>query len=124
VNYTQLVQLHGRYSPNLAILGFPCNQFGGQEPGTPEEIKEFVSKFGVEFDMFAKIKVNGDDADPLWKFLKSKQGGLMGNFIKWNFTKFLVDTNGIPVARYSPKTNPIPDIETDIKKYLPVGASQ
>jgi len=119
VNYTQLVQLHGRYAPQLAILGFPCNQFGGQEPGTPEEIKEFISKFGVQFDMFAKVKVNGDDADPLWTFLKNKQGGLLGNFIKWNFTKFLVDPSGQPVARYSPKTNPIPEVESDIKKYLP-----
>jgi len=124
VNYTQLVQLHGRYAPHLAILGFPCNQFGGQEPGTPQEIKDFIAQYGVQFDMFAKIKVNGDDADPLWNYLKSKQGGLLGNFIKWNFTKFLVDTNGVPVARYSPKTNPIPDIETDIKRYLPAEASQ
>jgi len=119
VNYTQLVQLHGRYAPQLAILAFPCNQFGGQEPGTPEEIKEFVAKFGVQFDMFAKVKVNGDEADPLWTFLKNKQGGLLGNFIKWNFTKFLVDPSGRPVARYSPKTNPIPEVESDIKKYLP-----
>jgi len=119
VNYTQLVQLHGRYAPQLAILAFPCNQFGGQEPGTPEEIKEFVAKFNVQFDMFAKVKVNGDDADPLWTFLKNKQGGLLGNFIKWNFTKFLVDPEGRPVARYSPKTNPIPEVESDIKKYLP-----
>lgn len=124
MNYTQLVQLHGTYSPALAILAFPCNQFGNQEPGTPQEIKEFAAKFGVQFDMFAKINVNGDDTDPLWAYLKNKQGGLFGKFIKWNFTKFLVDTDGIPVARYSPKTNPIPDIESDVKKYLPAASCQ
>jgi len=119
VNYAQLAQLHEKYSPRLAILGFPCNQFGSQEPGTNEEIKQFALDHGAKFDMFAKIKVNGEGTDPLWEFLKKKQGGLMGNFIKWNFTKFLVDTNGNPVARYSPKTNPIPDIEKDLLKYLP-----
>ncbi|KAA0195784.1 Glutathione peroxidase, partial [Hyalella azteca] len=89
------------------ILAFPCNQFGNQEPGTPQEIKEFVKQYNVQFDVFAKVKVNGDDADPLWKFLKKKQGGLLGDFIKWNFTKFVVDKNGVPVSRHSPKTNPI-----------------
>jgi len=119
VNYAQLAQLHEKYSPRLAILGFPCNQFGSQEPGTNQEIKEFAASHGAKFDMFAKIKVNGEGTDPLWEFLKKKQGGLMGNFIKWNFTKFLVDSKGVPVARYSPKTNPIPDVEKDILKYLP-----
>jgi len=118
VNYTQLVQLHDKYSPELAILAFPCNQFGGQEPGTAEEIKEFIKQYNVQFDMFAKIKVNGDDAEPLFKYLKKKQGGMLGNFIKWNFSKFLVNKDGVPVSRYSPQTNPIPDVEKDLKKYL------
>jgi len=120
VNYTQLVELHSKYGDRgLAIAAFPCNQFGGQEPGTPQEIKDFVAQYGVKFDMYEKIKVNGEGADPLWSFLKKKQGGLMGNFIKWNFTKFVVDTEGNPVARHGPKTNPIPDVENDILKYLP-----
>ena len=109
MNYTQLVQLHSKYSEGgkFNILGFPCNQFGSQEPGTEEEIKAFAESYGVKFDMFAKIKVNGDDAHPLWKFLKKKQGGTLGNFIKWNFTKFLCDKEGNPVSRFSPNTNPI-----------------
>jgi len=119
VNYTELVKLHEKYEADgLRILAFPCNQFGGQEPGTEEDIKKFAEGFGVKFDMFSKIKVNGDDAHPLWKFLKSKQGGTLGNFIKWNFTKFLVDKEGNPVSRYSPQTNPIPAIEKDLAKYM------
>jgi len=123
-NYKQLVELHRKYRPDLAVLAFPCNQFGNQESGTNAKIKEFASKYDVEFDMFAKIKVNGDQAEPLWDFLKKKQGGMLGNFIKWNFTKFLVDAEGKPVARYSPKTNPIPDIEKDIKKYIELKNAQ
>lgn len=87
---------------HLILVSFPL-----QEPGTEEEIKKFAEGYGVKFDMFSKIKVNGNDAHPLWTFLKSKQGGTLGNFIKWNFTKFLVDRNGNPVSRYSPQTNPI-----------------
>lgn len=119
VSYTELVQLHEKYeAQGLRILAFPCDQFGGQEPGTEAEIKKFAEGFGVKFDMFSKIKVNGPDTHPLWSFLKSKQGGLLGNFIKWNFTKFLVDKEGKPVARYSPQTSPIPTIEKDLEKYL------
>lgn len=119
VNYTELVQLHEKYeSSGLCILAFPCNQFGGQEPGTEEEIKKFAQGYGVKFDMFSKVKVNGNDAHPLWNFLKSKQGGTLGNFIKWNFTKFLIDKEGNPVSRYSPQTNPIPAIEKDLQNYL------
>lgn len=119
VNYTELVKLHEKYaeSNGLRILAFPCNQFGGQEPGTDAEIKTFAEGFGVKFDMFSKIKVNGDGTHPIFEFLKSKQGGTLGNFIKWNFTKFLVDKEGKPVARYSPQTNPIPAIEKDLQKY-------
>ena len=112
VNYTQLVELHNKYSEShgLRILGFPCNQFGSQEPGTDEEIKAFAEKYGVKFDMFSKIKVNGSDAHPLFEYLKKKQGGTLGSFIKWNFTKFLINKDGIPVARYSPQTSPIVSI--------------
>lgn len=119
VNYTELVQLHEKYEPQgLSILAFPCNQFGGQEPGTEAEIKKFAEGYGVKFDMFSKIKVNGNDTHPLWNFLKNKQGGMLGNFIKWNFTKFLVDRSGNPVSRYSPQTNPKPTIEKDLVKLL------
>lgn len=119
MNYTELVQLHEKYEPQgLSILAFPCNQFGGQEPGTEAEIKKFAEGYGVKFDMFSKIKVNGNDTHPLWDFLKNKQGGMLGNFIKWNFTKFLVDRNGNPVARYSPQTNPKPTIEKELVKLL------
>jgi len=107
-NYEQLQALYEKYgeSQGLRILAFPCNQFGGQEPGSEEEIKEFTKKFNVTFDMFSKIKVNGDDAHPLWKFLKDKQGGFLGSFIKWNFTKFLITKEGVPVKRYGPKDAP------------------
>lgn len=101
----------------LRILAFPCNQFGSQEPGTNEEIKAFATgKYGVQFDMFSKINVNGNDAIPLWKYLKNKQGGTLGDFIKWNFTKFLVDKNGQPVKRYAPNEEPF-SIKKDLEKY-------
>lgn len=104
-------------SKGLRILGFPCNQFAGQEPWSNEEIKKYlVDNFGVKFDMFAKINVNGDDADPLWKYLKSKQGGTLGDFVKWNFTKFLIDKEGQPVARYAPTVEPN-SIRKDLDKY-------
>jgi len=118
VNYAQLAQLHDSYSPRLAILAFPSNQFGSQEPGTNQEIKEFAKSKGAIFDLFAKIEVNGPDAHPLWKFLQEKQPGFMGDRIKWNFTKFLVDTQGNPVARFSPRTDPIPEIEQHIQRLL------
>ena len=90
----------------LRILAFPCNQFGSQEPGTDAEIKAFAESKGVEFgkgfDFYSKIDVNGDNAHPLWNFLKDKQGGLLGKGIKWNFTKFVVDKEGQPVARFGP----------------------
>lgn len=119
MNYTELVKLHEQYaeSHGLRILAFPCNQFGGQESKSEAEIKKFAEGYGVKFDMFSKIKVNGDDTHPIFAFLKSKQGGTLGNFIKWNFTKFLVNKEGVPVARYSPQTNPIPAIEKDLAKY-------
>ncbi|EFX89083.1 hypothetical protein DAPPUDRAFT_220769 [Daphnia pulex] len=106
-----------RPSEGLKILGFPCNQFGSQEPGTNSEIKDFAANYNVKFDMFAKIDVNGDNAHPLWKYLKKKQGGTLTDGIKWNFTKFIVDKNGQPTARYAPTTDPF-DMEKDLLKYL------
>lgn len=117
-NYAQLQELHQSYAEKgLRILAFPCNQFGGQEPGTEREIKEFVSTYGVEFDMFGKIDVNGSNADPLYVFLKNAKHGTLTNNIKWNFTKFLCDRHGVPVKRYSPTTSPL-DIVKDIEKEL------
>lgn len=117
-NYPQLQVLHEKFadSKGLRILGFPCNQFAGQEPWSEEEIKEFIKQYDVKFDMFSKTNVNGDDAHPLWKYLKSKQGGFLGSFIKWNFTKFLIDKQGQPVKRYGPNVNPS-DIEKDLEAY-------
>jgi len=119
-NYKELQALHDELaeSRGLRILGFPCNQFGSQEPGTNAEVKEFAQgKYGAQFDLFSKIKVNGNDADPLWKYLKMKQGGTFGDFIKWNFSKFLIDKNGQVVKRYGPKEAPL-SMKPDILKYL------
>ncbi|NLC97639.1 MAG: glutathione peroxidase [Actinomycetales bacterium] len=114
--YAGLQELYTTYSDRgLVILGFPCDQFAGQEPGEEAEIAQFCeSSFGVTFPMFSKIKVNGKDTAPLWDWLKTEQKGLMGGTIKWNFTKFLIGKDGKPVARFSPKTDPLeitPDIE-------------
>lgn len=117
-NYKQLNDLYSRYKDQgLAILGFPCNQFGHQEPGCDVDIKEFIKKNGVEWDMFAKIDVNGDDAIPLYHWLKSKQGGFLIDAIKWNFTKFLINRQGQPVSRYAPNKDPL-DFENDVKAEL------
>ncbi len=101
--------------PDLVVLGFPCNQFGAQEPGTEKEIALFCeTQFSVTFPLFAKIEVNGDGAHPLYTWLKSETPGTeQGAEIGWNFTKFLVGRDGQPVARYSPRTAPA-DIEADI----------
>lgn len=92
----------------LVVLGFPCNQFGGQEPGSPNQIQAFCElNYGVRFPLFAKIEVNGPDANPLYCFLKASKPGIFGTKkIKWNFTKFLVDRRGRVVARYAPATKP------------------
>lgn len=104
-------------SRGLRILAFPCNQFMNQEPGSNADIKEFVrSKYGITFDLFAKIDVNGSGADPLWKWLEMRQGDSSGGYIKWNFAKFIVDRNGQPVARYLPSVAPI-DIKPDLARY-------
>ncbi|KAI9564103.1 hypothetical protein GHT06_007841 [Daphnia sinensis] len=103
----------------LKILAFPCNQFMSQEPGNSEEIKCFISgyKGDGKFDVFSKINVNGEDAHPLWKYLKEKQGGLLIDAIKWNFTKFVINKQGQPVERCAANVNPF-DMEKTIVKYL------
>lgn len=117
--YAGLQELHVKYSSKgLSILGFPCNGFLSQEPGTEEEIKNFcMSNFGVEFDMFSKIDVNGDNTHPLYVYLKKHAGGFLTDSIKWNFTKFLVNGNGVVIKRFAPSVKP-KTIEKDIKKLL------
>ncbi len=107
--YEGLEALYRDYKDRgFEVLAFPCNQFMGQEPGNAEEIANFCSlTYDVSFPMFAKIDVNGSNADPLWKWLKQEKGGLLGmDGIKWNFTKFLVDRNGKVVSRHAPTTTP------------------
>ena len=107
--YAGLESLYRDYKDRgLEVLGFPCNQFGEQEPGSAEQIGAFCEKnFGVSFPMFAKIDVNGPNADPLYRFLKGEKSGIFGtDAIKWNFTKFLVDRQGKVVDRYGPSTEP------------------
>ena len=117
--YEGLESLYKKYKEQgLVVLDFPCNQFAGQAPGTEAEIVSFCQlKYHVSFPQFAKIKVNGDEADPLYKWLKKQKGGLLGSVIKWNFTKFLVDREGNVVERYAPTRKP-EDIEKDILKLL------
>lgn len=118
--YEGLEKLHQDYSDKgLAVLGFPCNQFGGQEPGSESEIGEFCQiNYGVSFPMHAKISVNGGGTHPLFKQLKKAAPGLLGTqAIKWNFTKFLVGRDGEILARYSPQTLPA-DIAADVEKAL------
>ena len=118
--YAGLEALYGKlHGDGLTILGFPCNQFGAQEPGSEAEIGAFCQKnYGVTFPMFSKIEVNGANAHPLYKYLKDAKPGLLGTeAIKWNFTKFLIDKDGEPVARYAPNTKP-EELETPIRKLL------
>lgn len=103
---------------NFEILGFPCNQFANQDPGTNKEISEFcLINYGVTFTMFEKIDVNGQNAHPIYKFLKENAKGTFGSEIKWNFTKFLIDKEGNVIKRYSPITTP-EKIKSDIEKLL------
>lgn len=107
--YQGLEALYERYKDRgLVVLGFPCNQFGGQEPGTEEEIKTFCdTKYHVTFPLFAKVEVNGDKAHPVYQYLKSAKAGLLGTeAIKWNFTKFLVSREGEVLKRFAPQTKP------------------
>ncbi|KAL4188498.1 hypothetical protein AMTRI_Chr08g160450 [Amborella trichopoda] len=118
-NYKQLNELYPKYKDQgFEILAFPCNQFRGQEPGTNEQIVETAcTRFKAEFPIFGKIDVNGKNAVPVYKFLKSSKTGFFGEGIKWNFTKFLVDKDGHVVARYAPTTSPS-SIEKDIEKLI------
>ena len=106
--YKGLEKLQQTYGMRgFSILGFPCNQFGRQEPGNAAQIQQFCSSnYAVSFPMFDKIDVNGDHAHPLYQYLKSEKSGLLGRSIKWNFTKFLVDRSGKVVARHPPTTTP------------------
>ena len=117
--YEGLQDLYEKYqSQGLEILDFPCNQFGNQAPGSDEEITDFCqSRYGVTFRQFKKIKVNGDGEEPLYSFLKAQKKGVMGNNIKWNFTKFLVDRKGNVVERFAPTVTP-EKIEEQIKELL------
>ena len=117
--YKGLQGLYAKYhTQGLEVLGFPCDQFGHQEPGSDEEIASFCEvNYGVSFPMFSKIEVNGDNADPLYKWLKNEKGGLLGDAIKWNFTKFLVDKQGNVVERFAPTTTP-EKIAADIEREL------
>ena len=118
--YKGLEALYAKYhAKGLEVLGFPCNQFGAQEPGDAKEIAQFCAiNYGVTFPLFAKVDVNGDNAAPLWKYLKAEKPGLLGSEgIKWNFTKFLVDREGRVIARFAPKDTP-ESIAADIEKVL------
>ena len=118
--YGALEQLYrGLKAERFSVVGFPCNQFGAQEPGSEAEIAQFCElNFGVTFPLFAKVDVNGDDAAPLFKYLKAEKPGLLGSeAIKWNFTKFLVDRNGRVLARYAPQDTP-ESLAADIEKAL------
>ncbi len=118
--YAGLEALHQRFQERgLVVLGFPCNQFGAQEPGAESEIAEFCQvNYGVSFPMFAKIDVNGPETHPLYAWMKSESRGLLGSeAIKWNFTKFLVDREGRVVQRFAPTTDPA-DIAPAIEKLL------
>lgn len=117
--FSGLEKLYQKYKKDgFVILGFPCNQFGWQDPGSNDEISEFCKiNYGVTFPMFEKVDVNGVNAHPLFVYLKSELKDIMGERIKWNFTKFLVDKNGTPVKRFSPQVNP-EKIEHYINKLL------
>ena len=106
--YKGLEALQRQFAPRgFSVLGFPCNQFGGQEPGDARQIEQFCStNYAVSFPMFAKIDVNGSNAHPLYQYLKNAKAGLLGSSIKWNFTKFLLDRSGKVVARHAPTTKP------------------
>ena len=118
--YAGLEALYRKYEPQgLTVLGFPCNQFGTQEPGSEAEIGAFCEKnYGVTFPMFAKVDVKGANAHQLFQYLTQAKPGILGTeAIKWNFTKFLIDRNGDPVARYAPQTKP-EELKQDIERLL------
>jgi len=117
--YEGLQKLYDEFADQgFTVLGFPCDQFGHQEPGSEDEIGAFCERnFGVTFPMFSKVDVNGDDAHPVFRWLRSQKGGLLGSRIKWNFTKFLVGRDGQVIARYAPTTSP-DKLSDDIAKAL------
>lgn len=117
--FEELEELHNKYGDKgLNILGFPCNQFANQESGSNDQIQNSCRlDFGVTFQLFEKIDVNGDSAHPLYQFLKKEAKGTLGNNIKWNFTKFLVDKEGNVIKRYAPTVKPL-SIEKDILKLM------
>jgi glutathione peroxidase len=117
--YNELQKLYEKYGKSgLEVLAFPCNQFMNQEPGTNEEIASFCSlNFGVTFPVMAKIDVNGSTAHPLYKYLKKNSPGILGESIKWNFTKFLIDTNGNIAKRLSPNASPL-KLENQIEELI------
>jgi len=118
--YEGLEALYAKYQEQgLEVIGFPCNGFGGQEPGSSEEIASFCTlNYGVKFPVLGKIEVNGDKADPLYEFLKTQKPGIMGlKRIKWNFEKFLIDRNGTVVSRYASTTKP-ESLSGEIEKLL------
>lgn len=117
--FADLEKLYKTYNDQgFVVLGFPCNQFAHQDPGTNEEILDFCQiNYGVSFDMFEKIDVNGKQEHPLFNFLKKETKGILPNRIMWNFTKFIIDRNGNVIKRYSPNTNP-KKMEQKIKELL------
>ena len=118
--YRGLEELYERFGKSgFEVLGFPCNQFGKQEPGTDSDIRGFCDlQYGVRFPLFSKVDVNGSGTHPLYEFLKKSKPGFLGTKrIKWNFTKFLIDRNGKPLKRYSPQTTP-DKIEKDLQTAL------
>lgn len=117
--YKELQELHDAWhEKGLEILAFPCNQFGNQETGSNEDIQEFCQiNYGLTFPVFAKIEVNGENAHPLYQYLRSQKKSLLGDAIKWNFTKFLVDQNGNVLRRYESNVNP-KDIGQEIQKLI------
>lgn len=117
--YKGLQELYETYkNRGFTILGFPCNQFGSQEPGDADEIGSFCEmNYGVEFPMFGKIDVNGDNAHPLFNYLKDELSGTLGDKVKWNFTKFLIGKDGKPLKRYAPTTKP-DKLKRDIEQAL------
>jgi len=118
VMYEQMQVLHARYqSQGFEILAFPCNQFGKQEPGTNEQIKKFAASKGATFKIFDKILVNGKETHPLFRYLRASLSGTLGSSVKWNFTKFLCNRQGLPIKRFGPPSKPF-SFEEDILKML------
>jgi len=123
-NYSEIAELEKQFGEKgLLVLLFPSNQFGGQEPGTPEEIKQFAANYSSKFMLFEKADVNGENARPVFKYLQTALKGTLGDEIKWNFTKFLVDKHGRPSQRYAPTTPPA-SFEADVQRLLQDGTSK